>query len=186
MHAAVKMNRLADLRRQRCSRSWPNVGFPKPSQAVRWCVGISRSSRSAGPRTAPFRPQSLSNARQGRTRQAQCSSRTCCVSRSQRLGSVRDRIDHGRWTASDLARYAEPELRAIAGAKVGNSATVVAVVDREPGAYEGSRLREAFGATSKIAICILCRRRRLLRGSGSRLVQAGRRQSRVGGNGPIG
>ena len=42
-------------------------------------------------------------------------------------------------------RYAEPELRAIAGAKVGNSATVVAVVDREPGAYEGSRLREAFG-----------------------------------------
>jgi hypothetical protein len=43
-------------------------------------------------------------------------------------------------------RYAEPELRAIAGAKVGNSATVVAVVDREPGAYEGSRLREAFGS----------------------------------------
>jgi hypothetical protein len=42
-------------------------------------------------------------------------------------------------------RFAEPELRAIAGAKVGNSATVVAVVDREPGAYEGSRLREAFG-----------------------------------------
>ncbi|MFZ1116333.1 MAG: hypothetical protein WAN44_10980, partial [Propionibacteriaceae bacterium] len=36
-------------------------------------------------------------------------------------------------------------LRGIAGAKVANSATVVAVVNREPGAYEGSRLRETFG-----------------------------------------
>jgi hypothetical protein len=43
-------------------------------------------------------------------------------------------------------RIAEPELRGIAGAKIANSATVVAVVDREPGAYEGSRLREAFGS----------------------------------------
>jgi hypothetical protein len=42
-------------------------------------------------------------------------------------------------------QFAEPELRGIAGAKVGNSATVVAVVNREPGAYEGSRLRETFG-----------------------------------------
>jgi len=41
--------------------------------------------------------------------------------------------------------HAEPEVRGIAGAKVGNSATVIAVVDREPGAYEGSRIREAFG-----------------------------------------
>jgi beta-phosphoglucomutase-like phosphatase (HAD superfamily) len=42
-------------------------------------------------------------------------------------------------------QYAEPELRGIAGVKAGNSATVVAVVNREPGAYEGSRLRETFG-----------------------------------------
>jgi hypothetical protein len=42
-------------------------------------------------------------------------------------------------------QFAEPELRGIAAAKVGNSATVVAVVNREPGAYEGSRLRETFG-----------------------------------------
>ena len=42
-------------------------------------------------------------------------------------------------------QFAEPELRGIAGAKVANSATVVAVVNREPGAYEGSRLRETFG-----------------------------------------
>jgi hypothetical protein len=42
-------------------------------------------------------------------------------------------------------RYAEPKLRGIAGAKIGNTATVIAVVDREPGAYEGSRIREVFG-----------------------------------------
>jgi hypothetical protein len=42
-------------------------------------------------------------------------------------------------------QFAEPELRGIAGAKVGNSATVVAAVNRAPGAYEGSRLRETFG-----------------------------------------
>ena len=43
------------------------------------------------------------------------------------------------------ADHADAELRGIAGAKANNSSTVVAVPTREPGAYEGSRLREAFG-----------------------------------------
>ena len=41
--------------------------------------------------------------------------------------------------------HADSELRGIAGAKANNSSTVLAVPSREPGAYEGSRLREAFG-----------------------------------------
>ena len=51
-------------------------------------------------------------------------------------------------------RYAEPELRGIAGAKVGNSATIVPWSIARPGAYEGSRLREAFGVYLEDRMCI--------------------------------
>lgn len=44
------------------------------------------------------------------------------------------------WTS-----HADLELLGIAGAEVNGGTTVVAVPVREPGAYEGSRLREAFG-----------------------------------------
>lgn len=41
--------------------------------------------------------------------------------------------------------HADVELLGIAGAKVSGGTTVIAVPAREPAAYEGSRLREAFG-----------------------------------------
>ncbi len=41
--------------------------------------------------------------------------------------------------------HAQQELRGIAAAVVNGAATVIAVVEEEPGAYESSRLREAFG-----------------------------------------
>jgi hypothetical protein len=146
MHAAVKMNRLADLRRQTVQqvladrwlpRSFAGgalvrrefavveVSWPKDSAAS---VQIAQTSASEMDRTVSVlkpRPAAPS----ARTSPALFVTELTMDARLRRI-----------WR-----RYAEPELRAIAGAKVGNSATVVAVADREPGAYEGSRLREAFG-----------------------------------------
>jgi hypothetical protein len=146
MHAAVKMNRLADLRRQTVQqvladrwlpRSFAGgalvrrefavveVSWPKDSAAS---VQIAQTSASEVDKTVSvLKPPPA--APSARTSTALFVTELTMDARLRRI-----------WR-----RYAEPELRAIAGAKVGNSATVVAVADREPGAYEGSRLREAFG-----------------------------------------
>jgi hypothetical protein len=146
MHAAVKMNRLADLRRQTVQqvladrwlpRSFAGgalvrrefavveVSWPKDSAAS---VQIAQTSASEVDKTVSvLKPPPA--APSARTSPALFVTELTMDARLRRI-----------WR-----RYAEPELRAIAGAKVGNSATVVAVADREPGAYEGSRLREAFG-----------------------------------------
>jgi hypothetical protein len=146
MHAAVKMNRLADLRRQTVQqvladrwlpRSFAGgalvrrefavveVSWPKDSAAS---VQIAQTSASEVDKTVSvLKPPPA--APSTRTSTALFVTELTMDARLRRI-----------WR-----RYAEPELRAIAGAKVGNSATVVAVADREPGAYEGSRLREAFG-----------------------------------------
>jgi hypothetical protein len=146
MHAAVKMNRLADLRRQTVQqvladrwlpRSFAGgalvrrqfavveVSWPKDSAVS---VPIARPSASEADQTVSvLKPAPV--ARAAPTSPALFVTELTMDARLRRI-----------WR-----RYAEPELRAIAGAKVGSSATVVAVVDREPGAYEGSRLREAFG-----------------------------------------
>jgi hypothetical protein len=146
MHAAVKMNRLADLRRQTVQqvlaerwlpRSFAGgalvrrefavieVSWPKDSAVS---VPIAQTSAPKGDHTASaFKPAPAVP-----IAPAPLALFVTELTMDARLRRI--------WR-----RYAEPELRAIAGAKVGNSATVVAVVDREPGAYEGSRLREAFG-----------------------------------------
>jgi hypothetical protein len=146
MHAAVKMNRLADLRRQTVQqvladrwlpRSFAGgalvrrqfavveVSWPKDSAVS---VPIARPSASEADQTVSvLKPAPV--ARAAPISPALFVTELTMDARLRRI-----------WR-----RYAEPELRAIAGAKVGSSATVVAVVDREPGAYEGSRLREAFG-----------------------------------------
>ena len=146
MHAAVKMNRLADLRRQtvqqvladrwlprsfaggalvRLEFAVVEVSWPKDSAAS---VQIAQTSASEVDKTVSvLKPPPA--APSARTSTALFVTELTMDARLRRI-----------WR-----RYAEPELRAIAGAKVGNSATVVAVADREPGAYEGSRLREAFG-----------------------------------------
>jgi hypothetical protein len=146
MHAAVKMNRLADLRRQTVQqvladrwlpRSFAGgalvrrefavveVSWPKDSAAS---VQIAQTSASEVDKTVSvLKPPPA--APSARTSTALFVTELTMDARLRRI-----------WR-----RYAEPELRAIAGAKIGNSATVVAVADREPGAYEGSRLREAFG-----------------------------------------
>jgi len=146
MHAAVKMNRLADLRRQTVQQVLADRWLPRAFAGgalvrrefavieVSWpkdsavSVPIAQPSAPKVDQTpSAFKPPPV--ARAASTFAAPFVTELTMDARLRRI-----------WR-----RYAEPELRAIAGAKVGNSATVVAVVDREPGAYEGSRLREAFG-----------------------------------------
>jgi len=145
MHAAVKMNRLADLRRstvqQELAERWLPRSFAGGALVRRDFDVREITWPKDGPISVPI-PQTkspkveppLSAARPlpiPAPRTAAASSVTE-LSMDARLRRI--------WR-----QYAEPELRGIAGAKVGNSATVIAVVDREPGAYEGSRVREAFG-----------------------------------------
>jgi hypothetical protein len=148
MHAAVKMNRLADLRRQTVQQvladrwlprsfaggalvrrdfavievSWPKDGAISVSQPQPTHPQVEQPSPVLQPTPAAPTP---------RPRSAPFAAELTMDARLRRV-----------WR-----QYAEPELRGIAGVKVGNSATVIAVVDREPGAYEGSRVREALGAS---------------------------------------
>ncbi|HEX6756974.1 MAG TPA: hypothetical protein VF086_00970 [Propionibacteriaceae bacterium] len=146
MHAAVKMNRLADLRRQTVQQVLAERWLPRSFAGgalvrrefavieVSWPKDVAVSVPTAQT-SAPKVDQTPSVFKPPPVAPSAPTSPSLFVTELTMDARLR-RI----WR-----RYAEPELRAIAGAKVGNSATVVAVVDREPGAYEGSRLREAFG-----------------------------------------
>jgi hypothetical protein len=148
MHAAVKMNRLADLRRQTVQqvladrwlpRSFAGgalvrrnfevieVSWPKDS-AIPIQIAHSGAPKS-GQAAAALKPTPV--APLAPAAPAPFAAELTMDARLRRI-----------WR-----RYAEPELRGIAGAKVGNAATVIAVVDREPGAYEGNRVREALGVS---------------------------------------
>jgi hypothetical protein len=146
MHAAVKMNRLADLRRQTVQQvlaeRWLPRSFAGGALVRREFAVVEVSWPKDSAVSVPIAQPSASEVDQ-----------TVSVLRpapAARLAPTSPRPFVTELTMDARLRriwrrYAEPALRAIAGAKVGSSATVVAVVDREPGAYEGSRLREAFG-----------------------------------------
>jgi hypothetical protein len=146
LHAAVKMNRLAELRRQTVQQVMADRWLPRSFAGgalarrnfavieVNWPKDSAipvQTSQSNAPKAyetdAGFKPAPVAPI--GPNVSASFATELTMDARLRRI-----------WR-----RYAEPELRGIAGAKVGNSATVVAVVDREPGAYEGSRVREALG-----------------------------------------
>jgi hypothetical protein len=146
MHAAVKMNRLADLRRQTVQQVMAERWLPKtfasgalvrrdfavievswPKDSAIPAALAQQSSPKTDQKGPVFKPEAAAS----------------LIAKGSATFVTELTMDAG--LRRIWRRYAEPELRAIAGAKVGNSATVVAVVDREPGAYEGSRLREAFG-----------------------------------------
>jgi hypothetical protein len=148
MHAAVKMNRLADLRRQTVQqvvaerwmpRSFAGGGLMRRDFAVidvNWpkdsaiSVPTARSSApKLGQAAEAFKPAAVAPIA------------------PPAPGSFAAELTIDARLRRIWRRYAEPELRGIASAKVGNSATVIAVVDREPGAYEGSRVREALGVS---------------------------------------
>ena len=146
MHAAIKMNRLADLRRQtvqevvaerwlprsfaggtllRRSFEVMEVNWPKDSAIP---IPTARSS-------APKLNQSVDSFKPS----------PAAVFAASGPRSFDAELTMDARLRRIWRKYAEPELRGIAGAKVGHSATVIAVVDREPGAYEGSRVREVLG-----------------------------------------
>jgi hypothetical protein len=146
LHAAVKMNRLADLRRQTVQqvmadrwlpRSFAGGALMRRSFAV---IEVNWPKDSAIPaRTAQSNPPKAD--------QTDAAIEPPPVRPLPQAGPA----PFGTELTMDARlrriwrRYAEPELRGIAGAKIGHAATVIAVVDREPGAYEGSRVREALG-----------------------------------------
>ena len=145
MHAAVKMNRLADLRRQTVQQELAERWLPKTFASgalVRRDFDVREITwPKDGPISVPI-PQTKSP----RVIAAVTPLRSLAApipspaAKPRAMELTMDARLRRIWR-----RIAEPELRGIAGAKIENSATVVAVVDREPGAYEGSRLREAFG-----------------------------------------
>jgi hypothetical protein len=146
MHAAVKMNRLADLRRQTVQqvmaerwlpRSFAGGALLRRDFAV---IEVSWPKDSAIP-TSIAQPSSPKRDQTGSAFKPEPAAPLPVRAPAPFITELT--MDAG--LRRIWRRIAEPELRAIAGANVGNSATVVAVVDREPGAYEGSRLREAFG-----------------------------------------
>ena len=145
MHAAVKMNRLADLRRpsvqQELAERWLPRTFAGNTLVRRHFEVREITWPTDGPISVPL-PQtkspkvepssSIPRPLPNRMPRPASPSRPMELSMDARLRRI--------WR-----RHADPEVRGIAGAKVGNSATVIAVVDREPGAYEGSRVREVCG-----------------------------------------
>jgi hypothetical protein len=146
MHAAVKMNRLADLRRptvqQELAEQWLPRSFANGTLVRRNFDVREITWPKDGPISVPI-PQTKSPkivpASPSVVRALPTPPRSM-TSRPTAMELTMDARLRRMWR-----QFAEPELRGIAGAKVGNSATVVAVVNREPGAYEGSRLRETFG-----------------------------------------
>ena len=150
MHAAVKMNRLADLRRQTVQQELAERWLPRSfagGALVRRDFDGHRGQLAEGHVRSRFpshRP--VTEGGPAATVRLRSPHRPCTSAPPPSLPDLFvTELTMDARLRRIWRRYAEPELRAIAGAKVGNSATVVAVVDREPGAYEGSRLRETFG-----------------------------------------
>ena len=133
VHAAVRMNRLADLRRQTLESVLADRWLP------RTFAGGALLRRSFAVLDAPWpdAPETPDAAADEPARKSDDPPETVV---SHPLDLTMDARLRRLWTD-----HADAELRGIAGARANGSSTVVAVPTREPGAYEGSRLREAFG-----------------------------------------
>lgn len=145
MHAAVKMNRLADLRRptvqQELAERWLPRSFAGGTLVRRDFDVREITWPKDGPISVPI-PQTKSPRVEAPGSAARPA--PIPIARAASTPLVMELSMDARLRRL-WRRYADPEVRGIAGAKIGNLATVIAVVDREPGAYEGSRVREAFG-----------------------------------------
>jgi hypothetical protein len=133
VHAAVRMNRLTDLRRQTLESVLADRWLPRTFASG----ALLRRSFSVLDAAWPDAPKPVAPATAGPDRRSDESRETAD---SRLLDLTMDARLRRLW-----ADHADADLRGIAGAKAHNSSTVVAVPTREPGAYEGSRLREAFG-----------------------------------------
>lgn len=135
---AAKMNRMADLRRKGLDRVLTEGWFP-PSFAEGVLVAKGFSVlETAWPREEPVRALHAVPA-DGPLRGSDAEP-TLVLTPVSDLDLTVERGLQRVWS-----RHVDAELIGIAGAKVRGGTTVVAATDREPGTYEGTRLREAFG-----------------------------------------
>jgi hypothetical protein len=147
MHAAVKMNRLADLRRQTVQQVLADRWLPRSFAAGALVRRNFEVIEVSWPKDSAIPTQTARSApKTDQTAPAFNSTPVASVTPASPTPFANELTMDARLRRI-WRRYAEPELRGIAGAKVGNAATVIAVVDREPGAYEGSRVREALGVS---------------------------------------
>ena len=147
LQGAVRMNRLADLDRETLQRVLEDRWLPRGlagGALVRRSFTVlesvspqaAESSRPAAgpaqvrPPAAPEQPSPFSRP----TRAA-----ALALAPRPRLNLTMDARLHRVWR-----NHADQELLGIAGAKEIDGATVIAVTSRQLGAYEGSRLEEAF------------------------------------------
>ena len=137
VYAAVRMNRLADLRRQTLqvvlADRWMPKAFAGGALLRRDFLVLDAPWPEVSQQPTPTADRADNSDRTIEERPPE----------TRRTGSLNLTVDarlRKLW-----AEHGETDLRGIAGAKVNNTSTVIAVPTREPGAYEGSRLREAFG-----------------------------------------
>ena len=144
LQRAVRMNRLADLRRQTLQRVLEDRWLP------RGLAGGALLRRSFTVLEAPSPPAEPGGPAGGsQVRPSAAADQPSPFSRPPAQAppvAARSRLDltmdarlHRVWRD-----HADQELLGIAGAKESDGATVIAVPSRQLGAYEGSRLEEAF------------------------------------------
>jgi hypothetical protein len=128
MHAAVKMNRLADLRRQTVQQVMAERWLPKTFASGALVRRDFAVIEVIWPKDSAI-PTAIAQQSSPKTDQ------TASVSKPEAAAPLAAIAPAAFVTELSMdarlrriwRRYAEPELRAIAGAKIGNSATVVAV-----------------------------------------------------------
>ena len=146
MQGAVRMNRLADLDTHTLQRVLEDRWLPRGlagGALVRRAFTVleSVSPQAAGSRRpvgpAQVRPQAAPEQPSPFSRPPRAAA--LALAPRPRLNLTMDARLHRVWR-----NHADQELLGIAGAKESDGATVVAVTSRQPGAYESSRLEEAF------------------------------------------
>jgi hypothetical protein len=140
---AVRMNRLGDLRRQTLQRVLEDRWLPRGlagGTLVRrsFTVLESPSPTTAEPAPPPDNVRPL-RPEPERRQPSPFSRPTAPTAARPRLDLTMDARLRRVWRD-----HASSELLGIAGAKESDGATVIAVPSRQVGAYEGSRLEEAF------------------------------------------
>jgi hypothetical protein len=145
LQRAVRMNRLADLRRQTLQRvledRWLPRGLAGGALLRRSFTVLDAPSPPAEPDTATADTLRLPRiaAEQPSPFSRPPPAPTLAIATRPRLDLTMDARLHRVWRD-----HADQELLGIAGAKESDGVTVIAVPSRQLGAYEGSRLEEAF------------------------------------------
>lgn len=140
VHAAIRMNRLSDLRRLSLQHVLTDRWLPRTFAGGSLVRAGFTVLDVAWPELA--RPELVAPERQA-SPPAAPSRRAATESGNDESGVLDLTMDarlRRLWS-----RHSETELRGISAAKVDGGTTVLAVSGRQPSAYEGTMLRETFG-----------------------------------------